>query len=175
MSLPKKSGSFVFSRFFTRRSVKASSSSSVFFSPLDGCGFGVACTLARVSRVAVILMGFGETGGGIFLPVTGSRRIVATELPFAIVSEQPKPTQPLQRFVVNLVKRTVSNKLCHCQWSGMLDIRKWASPPEGVSYSRDAPTECERGCCVKPSLWHSANISYFPFYMMLRYKFKLSF
>lgn len=29
---------------------------------------------ARVSFVAVILIGFGDTGGGIFLPVIGSSR-----------------------------------------------------------------------------------------------------
>lgn len=76
INLPKKSGSPVFSKFLTRRSVRASSSSSALLTPAKSCGgagggFG---TFPLVSLVAVILIGFGDTGGGIFLPVTGSNR-----------------------------------------------------------------------------------------------------
>lgn len=70
--LPKKSGSPVFSKFLTKRSVKASSSASASV-PVDaGFDAGLGVSEARVSFVAVIRTGFGATGGGIFLPVRGS-------------------------------------------------------------------------------------------------------
>lgn len=89
---PKKSGSAVFSKFFTRSSVKASSSSSVLLGALDSCGGAGGLTLALVNLVAVILTGFGETGGGIFLPVAGSNRTGVLE---AIVMSKYKITGAL--------------------------------------------------------------------------------
>lgn len=94
---PKKSGSPVFSKFFTRRSVKASSSSSALFIPLEGCGGGGGLALALVNLVAVIRTGFGETGGGIFLPVAGSNLTGVLE---AIVISKHKITQALQCIVL---------------------------------------------------------------------------
>ena len=93
----KKSGSPVFSKFFTRRSVNASSSSSVLFIPLEICGAGGGLTLALVNLVAVIRTGFGETGGGIFLPVAGSNRTGVLEV---IVISKHKITQPLKCIVL---------------------------------------------------------------------------
>ena len=77
----------MFSKFFTRRSVKASSSSSALFVPEEGGGAGGGLMSDLVSLVAVILTGFGETGGGIFLPVTGSNR---TAVRTAIVYNQQR-------------------------------------------------------------------------------------
>lgn len=77
----------MFSKFLTRRSVKASSSSSALFVPEEGGGAGGGLMSDLVSLVAVILTGFGETGGGIFLPVTGSKR---TAVRTAIVYNQQR-------------------------------------------------------------------------------------
>ena len=93
---PKKSGSPVFSKFFTRRSVNASSSCSVLVISLEGCGGGGGLTLALVNLVAVIRTGFGETGGGIFLPVAGSNRTGVLEV---IVVSKHETTQALQCIV----------------------------------------------------------------------------
>ena len=117
---PKKSGSPVFSKFFTRRSVNASSSSSVLFIPLEGWGDGGGLTLVLVNLVAVIRTGFGETGGGIFLPVTGSNRTGVLEV---IVISKHKITQALQ-CIVFLTKWTVPRSAplpClegECKWAG---------------------------------------------------------
>ena len=82
----------MFSKFFTRRSVKASSSSSVLLVPEEGGGAGGGLMSDLVSLVAVILTGFGETGGGIFLPVTGSKR---TAVRAAIVYNQQRINEAL--------------------------------------------------------------------------------
>lgn len=127
---PKKSGSPVFSKFFTRRSVNASSSCSVLVISLEGCGGGGGFTLALVNLVAVIRTGFGETGGGIFLPVAGSNRTGVLEV---IVVSKYEITQAL-RCIVPWDKVNSTSSICSLAYVNKLEWQEFGCEEGGVRW-----------------------------------------